>query len=194
MLILATAQATFLVNNELGDASYLAACYIFTLWQINSYLENKKIASLLLSLLGTVGLVLVKNTFPENASQWPTDPLLTLLITFSPWTIFLIPGAHQPRFTGSYFPIYDQILKYELICLIAIIAPFIFSYLNPFRATFDVYMAYPVASVVTAVYIIRRLESDPGTFSGLLAYVHAVAAYAALAIVVLPCMVHFPRR
>lgn len=188
VLILATSQATFLVNNELGDASYLAACFIFTLWQISSYVETKKVTSLLLSLLGTAGLILVKNTFPDSAGQWPTDPLLTLLITFSPWTIFLILALIDlvQRLT---FPDHDRIQKHELICLIAIIAPFIFSYLNPFRATFDVYMAYPVASVVTAVYIIRRLESDPGTFSGLLAYVHAVAAYAALAL--LFCLVWF---
>ncbi|WP_342083440.1 ArnT family glycosyltransferase [Dyadobacter sp. OTU695] len=188
VLILATAQATFLVNNELGDASYLAACYIFMLWQISCYVENKKITNLLLSLLGTVGLVLVKNTFPENASQWPTDPLLTLLVTFSPWTIFMILALIDlvQRLT---FPDESRVGKHELICLTAIVAPFIFSYLNPLRATFDVYMAYPVASVVTAAYIIRRLESDPGTFSGLLAYVHAVAAYAALAL--LFCLVWF---
>lgn len=188
VLMLGTAQATFLVNNELGDASYLAACYIFTLWQIHTYLDTKKPTSLLLSLLGIAGLILVKNTFPDNASQWPTDPLLTLLVTFSPWTIFLILALID-LVQRLVFPDYDKIEKYELICLMAIVMPFIFSYINPFRATFDIYMAYPVASVVTAVYIIRRLESDPETFSGILAYVHAVAAYAALAL--LFCLVWF---
>ncbi len=179
VLILATSQATFLVNNELGDSSYLAACYIFTLWQINTYIQNKNITHLLCSLLGLVGLVLVKNTFPDSANQWPTDPLLTLLVTFSPWTIFLIL-ALSDLVQRVIFPDQARIQKHELICLMAIVMPFIFSYFNPFRATFDVYMAYPVASVVTAMYIIRRLENDPETFSGLLAYVHAVAAYAAL--------------
>lgn len=188
VLILATAQATFLVNNELGDASYLAACYIFTIWQINSYLETKSITSLLLSLLGTAGLIFVKNTFPDGAGQWTTDPLLTLLITFSPWTIFLILALID-LVQRLIFPDHFQTQKRELICLIAIIMPFIFGYFNPFRATFDVYMAYPVASVVTATYIVRRLGSDPETFSGLLAYVHAVAAYAALAL--LFCLVWF---
>lgn len=191
VLILGTSQATFLVNNELGDASYLAACFIFTLWQINAYLETRKITSLLLSLLGAAGLILVKNTFPDNASQWPTDPLLTLLVTFSPWTIFLILAIID-LVQRVIFPDQDRIQKHELICLIAIVMPFIFSYLNPFRATFDVYMAYPVASVVTAAYVIRRLESDPETFSGLLAYVHAVAAYAALALLFFLVWFTFP--
>ncbi|MBO9611955.1 MAG: glycosyltransferase family 39 protein [Dyadobacter sp.] len=188
VLILATSQATFLVNNELGDSSYLAACFIFTLWQINAYLETRNITSLLFSLIGAAGLIWVKNTFPDNTDQWPIDPLLTLLITFSPWTIFLIL-AMIDLIRRVIFPNQDGGQKHELICLLAIIMPFIFSYLNPFRATFDVYMAYPVAAVVTAVYIIRRLENDPETFSGLLAYVHAVAAYAALAL--LFCLVWF---
>ena len=191
VLILATSQATFLVNNELGDASYLAACYIFTLWQINTYLQTRKVTSLLLSLLGTAGLILVKNTFPDSASQWPTDPLLTLLVTFSPWTIFLIL-AMIDLVQRVIFPDQARIEKHELIFLIAIIMPFIVSYLNPFRATFDIYMAYPVASVVTAVFIIRRLESNPETFSGLLAYVHAVAAYAALALLFFLVWFTFP--
>ncbi len=188
VLILGTAQATFLVNNELGDASYLAACYIFTIWQINAYLENKNIARLLFAILGIVGLIFVKNTFPDSADQWPTDPLLTLLVTFSPWTIFLILALIDLA-QRLIVPEHDQMQKHELISLIAIVMPFIVSYFNPFMATFDVYMAYPVASVVTAKYIIRRLESDPETFSGLLAYVHSVAAYAALAL--LFCLVWF---
>lgn len=188
VLILATSQATFLVNNELGDSSYLAACYIFALWQVNTYLQTKKITHLLCSLLGVIGLVLVKNTFPDSANQWPTDPLLTLLVTFSPWTIFLLLALTDLA-QRVVFPDHARVQKHELICLISIVMPFIFSYFNPFRATFDVYMAYPVASVVTAMYIIRRLENDPETFSGLLAYVHAVAAYAAL--ILLFCLVWF---
>ncbi|SDE06038.1 Dolichyl-phosphate-mannose-protein mannosyltransferase [Dyadobacter soli] len=181
VLILATSQATFLVSNELSDASYLAACFIFAIWQISSYIETRKIANLLLALLGVVGLVFVKNAFPDSASQWPIDPLLTLLITFCPWTIFLILALID-LVQRLIFPDYHKIQKREMICLITIIMPFVFSYVNPFRATFDIFMAYPVASVVTAMYIIRRLESTPDTFSGLLAYVHAVAAYAALAL------------
>jgi hypothetical protein len=189
ILVLATAQATFLVNNELGDAPYLALCYIFILWQINTYLETTKIHNLIFSLAGAVGLVVVKNTFPDaSVNQLPTDPLLTLLVTFSPWTIFLILALIDlvQRFI---LPERDKPQKQELICLIAIIMPFVFSYLNPFRSTFDVYMAYPVAAVVTSSYVIRRLETDPETFSGLLAYVHSVAAYAALAL--LFCLVWF---
>lgn len=188
VLILATSQATFLVNNELGDSTYLAACYIFALWQINIFIENKNVLNLLLSLFGVAGLVFVKNTFPDNASQWPADPLLTLLVTFSPWTIFLILGLTDVVQRLA-LPDEHTIQKYELISLMAIVMPFIFSYVNPFRATFDVYMAYPMAAMVTAVYITRRLESDPESFSGLLAYVHAVAAYAALAL--LFCLVWF---
>ncbi|MCF0070659.1 glycosyltransferase family 39 protein [Dyadobacter sp. CY261] len=188
ILILATAQATFLVNNELGDASYLAACFIFMLWQINAYLESNKVIHLLLALSGVVGLIFVKNTFPNSPDQWPTDPLLTLLITFSPWTIFLILALIE-LVQRLIFPERDQTEKYELTCLIAIVMPFIFTYLNPFRATFDVYMAYPVAAVITSAYVIRRLESDPGSFSGLLAYVHGVAAYGVLAL--LFCLVWF---
>jgi len=191
VLILGTSQATFLVNNELGDASYLAACYIFLLWQIHAYLETKKIISLVLSLLGAIGLVLVKNTFPDSASQWPIDPVLTLLITFSPWTIFLIL-AMIDLVQRVIFPEYDRVEKHELIGLMAIFMPFVFSYLNPFRATFDVYMAYPMISVIVAIYIVRRLESDPETFSGLLAYVHAVAAYAALALLFFLVWFTFP--
>lgn len=188
VLILATSQATFLVNNELGDSSYLAACFIFALWQINAYIEHKNILSLLLSLLGVAGLLLVKNTFPDGASQWPTDPLLTLFVTFSPWTIFFILGMID-LVQRLFFPDQDTIQRHELISLMAIVMPFIFSYVNPLRATFDIYMAYPVASVVTALYITRRLDGAPETFSGLLAYVHAVAAYAALAL--LFCLVWF---
>ena len=191
VLILATSQGTFLVNNELGDSSYLAACYIFTLWQINSYLETKNPGNLLGAFLGIAGLLFVKNTFPVGASQWPTDPLLTLLITFSPWTIFLIL-ALTDLVQSVVFPDQGHRQKHELIFLMAIVMPFIFSYLNPFMATLDVYMAYPVASVVTAMYIIRRLESDPETFSGLLAYVHAVAAYAALALLFFLVWFTFP--
>ncbi|GGN02757.1 hypothetical protein GCM10010967_41790 [Dyadobacter beijingensis] len=188
VLILATAQATFLVNNELGDASYLAACYIFTMWQVNVYIENKRFIHLLFGMAGIAGVIFVKNTFPDSASQWPTDPLLTLLITFSPWTIFLILALVDlvQRLT---FPNHDNTPRHELTCLIAIVMPFIFSYLNPFRATFDVYMAYPVAAVVTSSFMIRRLSGDPDTFSGLVAYVHAVAAYGALAL--LFCLVWF---
>lgn len=188
VLILGTSQATFLVNNELGDSSYLAACFIFALWQLNAYLETRKVISLLLSLVGIAGLIWVKNTFPDTTNQWPVDPLLTLLVTFSPWTIFFIL-AMVDLFQKVIFPDQDGGQKHELICLLAIIMPFIFAYLNPFRATFDVYMAYPVAAVVTAIYMIRRLESVPDTFSGLLAYLHAVAAYAALAL--LFCLVWF---
>ncbi|SEJ13253.1 Dolichyl-phosphate-mannose-protein mannosyltransferase [Dyadobacter sp. SG02] len=191
VLILGTSQATFLVNNELGDASYLAASYIFMLWQIYTYLETKKITNLILSLLGCTALILVKNTFPDSANQWPIDPVLTLLITFSPWTIFLILAVID-LVQRIMFPDYHRIQKHELICLMAIVMPFIFSYFNPFRATFDVYMAYPVASVVVAIYIVRRLESDPEAFSGLLAYVHAVAAYSALALLFFLVWFTFP--
>ncbi|WP_353718164.1 glycosyltransferase family 39 protein [Dyadobacter sp. 676] len=188
VLILATAQATFLVNNDLGDANYLAACYVFTLWQINLYLEKKNFLYLFLALAGGVALVFVKNTFPGGAGEWPANPVLTLLVTFSPWTIFFILAIADLAQRLA-FPEHDETQKHELICLLAIVMPFIFAYLNPFRATFDVYMAYPLAAVVTSSYIVRRLESDPEIFSGLIAYVHAVAAYASLAL--LFCLVWF---
>lgn len=188
VLILATAQATFLVNNELGDASYLSVCYIFMLWQINLYMENGKILNLIASLIGVAGLIFLKNQFPVSTGQWPTDPLLTLVLTFAPWTIFLILGLIE-LVQRLAFPEHIRVQKAELTYLIAIVMPFIFSYLNPFHSTFDVYMAYPVAAVVTAGFIVKRLETDPETFSGLLAYVHAVAAYATLAL--LFCLVWF---
>lgn len=188
VLVLTTAQATFVVNNELGDAAYLAACYAFIMWQINSYLKDKRIHNLFFSLAGVVGLTFLKSTFPYEVHQWPSDPLLTLVVTFSPWTIFLILGLIE-LVQRVIVPEHDETSKKALVCLLSVIMPFIFAYVNPFRTTMDVFMAYPVAAVVTGGFIIGRLKSDPESFSGLLAYVHAVAAYAALAL--LFCLVWF---
>lgn len=188
VLILATAQATFLVNNELGDASYLAACYVLLLWQVDAYRKHRRLIHILLAAAGVTGLIVIKNKFPDMSGHFPTDPLLTLLTTFTPWTIFLILAlveAVQRLVSRERVPLE----KTELTLLIAVVVPFVFIYLNPFRATFDIYMAYPVAAVVTSGYVIRRLKSDPASFSGVLAYVHSVAAYGALAM--LFCLVWF---
>lgn len=188
-VIFATSQATFFVNNDIGDAAYLAAAYTFTLWQIAAFVEEKQWPRLLLVSAGIACVILIKNNFPETSlPRVTTDPVLTLLITFTPWTLFLIL-ALLSLIKRLVIPEQDMVPKHELIALLAFLMPFGFSYFNPFRSTFDVYMAYPAGAAITSAFIMRTLNAETGSFSALLAYLHAVAGYAWLAL--LFCLVWF---
>lgn len=187
MLILATSQATFFVNNDIGDSTYLAACYIFMLWQLLKFIEAKKIVSLVLSIAAAACVATIKNSSPDSSfPRISIDPLFTLLITFTPWTIFLVLALLDffRRILSR-----EDVQKHEVVAMLAFIMPFIFSYLNPLRSTFDIYMAFPVAAVLTSSYIVRIADPVSRSVSALLGYLHAVAAYAWVAL--LFCLVWF---
>lgn len=189
VLILATSQATFFVNNDIGDSTYLAACYIFTLWQILAFIDAKKIINLVLAVAGAACVATIKNSSPDiSFPRVTTDPVLTLLITFTPWTIFLIL-ALLDFFRRLLRHGQEATQKQEVASMLAFIMPFIFSYLNPLRSTFDIYMAFPVGAVLTAAYIVRIADPASRSLSALLGYLHAVAAYAWVAL--LFCLVWF---
>nr|WP_295921362.1 glycosyltransferase family 39 protein [uncultured Dyadobacter sp.] len=189
VLILATSQATFFVNNDIGDSTYLAACYIFMLWQILTFIEAKKAVNLILAIAGAVCVATIKNSSPDSSfPRISTDPILTLLITFTPWTIFLILALLD--FFRRILPReYEVVQKHEVATMLAFIMPFTFSYLNPLRSTFDIYMAFPVGAVLTSSYIVRIVDPVSRHVSALLGYLHAVAAYAWVAL--LFCLVWF---
>ncbi len=57
-LILATLQATFLINHDVRTDTNLLAFYIFSLWQLAAYLHNRRWTSLILGFAG-VGLAML---------------------------------------------------------------------------------------------------------------------------------------
>jgi 4-amino-4-deoxy-L-arabinose transferase-like glycosyltransferase len=59
-LILASIQATFLINHDVRTDTNLVASYIFSIWQLASYLKNRKWANLLLGFTGIGFAMLAK--------------------------------------------------------------------------------------------------------------------------------------
>jgi 4-amino-4-deoxy-L-arabinose transferase-like glycosyltransferase len=57
-LILATLQATFLINHDVRTDTNLMACYIFSLWQLAQYLQSRQWINLILGFTG-VGLAML---------------------------------------------------------------------------------------------------------------------------------------
>ncbi len=57
-LILATVQATFLINHDVRTDTNLICWFVFSMWQVAAYLENKKIIHFIFAFIG-IGLAML---------------------------------------------------------------------------------------------------------------------------------------
>lgn len=87
-LILATLQATFLINHDVRTDTNLMAFYIFSLWQLAAYLQDKKWKNLIFGFAGIGFAMLAKGPIGLIA---PALGIGAHLILFRKWNLVFNP-------------------------------------------------------------------------------------------------------
>ncbi|TLU99420.1 ArnT family glycosyltransferase [Dyadobacter luticola] len=189
VLILATAESSFMLNHDLSVETYQAAFYMFMIWQQAEYLHHKKWQNLLLCIMGGILLIFSRGTLPGPQSQFaPLEPLIQTLWTFAPWTIFLFAGLwsriREVLVSGKM----DR--KPEQMSLFGFLVPFILLSLSPYHSDHDVFVAFPLAAVVASEFIFTRIYQAQRNGNKMLSNIQIAFLYLMLA--VLFCLVWFP--